>query len=138
MEDASHDQEDEHDEEIAYETIEDIELDDSNSFISEDLEEEENMSHSDAKMNMPPRKKVIIEDDEDGDSFHNISLPDINNKTNAFRPQLSGGPGMFDENTKDDQECSARQNNNSSENGQLKSSSSSEAFRQHLDDVRLT
>ncbi len=80
IEDQSHDQEDEHEEEIAYETVEDEELEDSNSFISEDLMEDENMDGND-KLNMPPRKKIIIENQEDSDSFHNISLPDINNKT---------------------------------------------------------
>jgi|LauGreDrversion4_2_1035121.scaffolds.fasta_scaffold05375_15 hypothetical protein len=42
--------------------------------------EDENMDGND-KLNMPPRKKIIIENQEDSDSFHNISLPDINNKT---------------------------------------------------------
>jgi hypothetical protein len=69
--------------------VDDIELEDSGSFVSEDMMDE--MSGSASKLHKSPTKKVI-QDDEDleeednyEDSFHDISLPDIH-KPPAFRP----------------------------------------------------
>jgi len=70
LEDPSHDQEDEHEDEIFYETVEDVELDDDlgSSFVSEEEDIEDEASGGagspSQKKGTPPTRKIVLEDEE--------------------------------------------------------------------------